>query len=90
MTYAKRYYADFNDILAVRLTCTGCKTVIALPVARIEHSFPEKCPKCRADLWAKGTKDSDELVKLVYAIDCLKNRAKTAPCQIQFEFESPE
>lgn len=45
MTFTKRYFADFKDILAIRLVCNHCHTSLSIPVEKME-TYPGVCLKC--------------------------------------------
>ena len=88
MTYLKRYLADSDEVLSVRITCNTCTAAFHLPISKTDKIIP-LCPFCRTKFFANTDIKQQAVIDLVNAITVLKAEDEQPACHIQIELEYP-
>jgi len=84
MTLETKYYADFNDIIGLELTCPACGTAVAHTLAKFS-SAAYQCPNCRSQIIAQSQTDDETLSNFVNFLKLVQTLKTPARLRLQLK-----
>jgi hypothetical protein len=84
MTAEVKYYLDVDDILAVRLHCSGCHVSSSFPLAKLSRT-PHTCPHCRTDWVMPDTAEEEAISKFLWSLRGAAEALKGRPFKLSLE-----